>query len=211
MKILTLFFVLMAWTSSANACTCDWSRNFLELCTESDVVIKFKAMGYDDYEDIGGKSIPLTLQVEVLAVYKGLISSVEMQFLGDNGMLCRKYADHFKIGRDYYFQYDYPLGDELPILDICGEYDLLSDHEGIEGDEWQENSTAKMSHEEFMDTLEEKLSDSASASYYPLANLNDGSARTYSDALLYSLFGVLILLIAFFVRVLNKSRRSAMA
>jgi hypothetical protein len=206
MKIVSLFFAFSLWAINANACKCDWSRNFLELCSESDVVIKFEAKGYEDYQEMGSESTPLTLVVEVVEVYKGLISGVEMRFSGNDGTLCRKYADHFKIGRDYYFQYNYPTEGQNPILDICGEYALLLDYDGVEGDEYQENSTPKMTEEEFLTALEENLGDAASPSNRPSSNLNDGTARTFSDALLYTLFGVLILLLALFGRVLYKSR-----
>ncbi|MDG1913181.1 MAG: hypothetical protein P8I55_01160 [Crocinitomix sp.] len=206
MKIISLFFVFSLWTLSANGCGCDWSRNFLELCSESDAVIKFKVKGYEDYQEMGSESNPLTSVVEVLAVYKGLISGEEMRFSGNDGTLCRKFARDFKIGRDYYFQYNYPNDGETPILDLCGEYALLSDYDGVQGDEYQENSTPKMTEEEFMTALEENLGESASASNRPSSNLNDGTARTFSDALLYSLFGVLILLLALFGRVLYRSR-----
>lgn len=194
------------WTVNANACSCDWSRNFLDLCTESDVVVQFHVKGYADYEMIGSESVPRTLVVEINQVYKGLIPSIEMRFSGDDGTLCRKYVKHFNIGGDYYFQYNNPTGIEIPILDICGEYDLLIDNDVVAGDEFQENSTQKMTSDEFQDALEDQLGDLANPSFYPLSNLNDGTARTYSNALLYTLFGVLVLLIAFFVRVLNKSR-----
>ena len=206
MKIVPLFFVFMLWTVSANACTCDWSRNFYDLCTESDVIVKFNVKDYDDYETVGGKSIPLTIVVEVLQVYKGMIPSVEMRFSGDDGLQCRKYAEHFKIGRDYYFQYNYPKEDEAPILDICGEYDLLIDNDVVQGDEYQENSTPKMSPDEFMEGLEENLGDLINPSFLPLSNLDDGTARTYSDVLLYSLFGILLLLFILLGRILIKTK-----
>ncbi|NOQ71868.1 MAG: hypothetical protein GQ574_07700 [Crocinitomix sp.] len=209
MKILSLFFVLSLWTFSANACTCDWSRNFLELCTESDVVLKFKAQGYEDYDKTGIADKPFTLVVEILEVYKGQIPSLEMRFEGDNGMLCRKYADHFKIGREYFFQYNYPETDKLPILDICGEFDLLITGENVQGSEWQDNSTPKMTLDEFEDELETELADLLNPSYRPLSNFNDGTARGYSDFLLFFLFGVFALLLFLFVRVLVRSRPTA--
>ncbi len=211
MKILSLFFVLILWTFSANACTCDWSSNFFELCKESDVVLKFKAQGYEEYDKTNVNDRPFVLVVEILEVYKGLISGVEMRFEGDDGMQCRKYADHFKIGREYFFQYNYPVENELPILDICGEFDLLIDGDDVAGSEWQENSTPKMTLDEFEDELETLLDTSLNATYRPLSNLNDGSARTYSDWLIYSLFGVLALLLPLFVRILAKSRAAVNA
>ncbi|MFT5819195.1 MAG: hypothetical protein ACI8ZM_000418 [Crocinitomix sp.] len=209
MKILSLFFVLIMWTFSANACTCDWSSNFFELCPTSDVVLKFKVQGYEDYDKTGIPDKPFTLVVEVLDVYKGQISGVEMKFEGDNGILCRKYVDDFKIGREYFFQYNYPVGEELPILDICGEFDLLITGDNVQGSEWQSNSTPKMTLDEFEDELEIRLDDLLNPSYIPLSNLDDGTARGYSDWLLFSLFGVLGALLFFFVRILRKSRVKA--
>jgi hypothetical protein len=206
MKVLSLIFVLMTWSYTATACTCDWSSNFFQLCAKSDVVLKFKVQGYEDYDKTDAADRPLTLVVEILEVYKGLISGTEMRFEGDNGTFCRKFVDQFKIGREYYFQYNYPVADELPILNICGEYDVLITGDNAQGSEWQENSTAKMTLDAFEDSLESKMDGSLNASYLPYSNFNGGTARTYSDWLIYTLFGVLGLLLFVFVRILAKSR-----
>jgi hypothetical protein len=129
-----------------------------------------------------------------------------MRFEGDDGNLCRKYADYFKIEREYFFQYHYPKAGELPILDICGEFDLLITVDNVQGNEWQNNSTPKMTLEVFEDSLETKIGDSLNPSYRPTSNFNDGTARGYSDLLLYTLFAIFGLLLFLFVRVLYKSR-----
>jgi hypothetical protein len=206
MKIIGLFFAFTLWSINTNACTCDWSSNFFELCSQSDVVVKFKVKDYEDFDKTGAADKPYTLVVNILEVYKGQIPAVEMRFEGDNGMLCRKYADHFKIEREYFFQYNYPKGDELPILDICGEFDLVITGENVQGNEWQNNSTPKMTLDQFEDSLELKIGDQLNPSYRPLSNFNDGTARGYSDLLLYVLFGVFGLLLFLFVRLLYKSR-----
>lgn len=211
MKFLILCFSLSVFGLQSVACTCDWSSNFLELCTSSDVVLKFKATGYEDFDKTAVPDKAFTLVVEILEVYKGQISGVEMRFEGDDGMLCRKYADHFKIGREYFFQYKYPAKGGMPILDICGEYDLLITGNNVQGSEWQNNSTPKMTLDEFEDSLETNMGDLLNPSYLPLSNLNDGTARGYSDLLLFTLFGVLAALLFLFVRVLVKSRVSLKA
>lgn len=101
----TLTFFVIA---SANACSCDWSGSFIDLCAKADVVAKIKVLRFEDYyesefHEEGG--VPLTLVAEAISIYKGKIKSTELRFSGDGGISCLKYVEEFNIEKGNKFKW----------------------------------------------------------------------------------------------------------
>ncbi|WP_106792874.1 hypothetical protein [Aquimarina sp. Aq78] len=105
LKYIALFAIGL-YSSQVIACDCDCKGD----CSFSSVstggfVAMVKVIEYSEfleYEDDGKlKKMPLAMKVEVIKKYKGEDTRKVIQIWGDNGMLCRPYTDHFKIGNHY--------------------------------------------------------------------------------------------------------------
>lgn len=101
MKIIaTLLFSLLI-TASAIACDCDQNAPFLSAARNSKLVALVKVKKYLSYAEIYAKQEPMSMEVEIVEVFKGAEARKKITVWGDNGMLCRPYLSKFSKG-DYY-------------------------------------------------------------------------------------------------------------
>ena len=134
--ILTLSFLLAGHL--IYACDCGSQGEFLTVAPKSEFVALVKVTKYLSFKDIYDKQTPMSMEVEVLEVYKGKETRKTLTVWGDNGILCRPYLSQFDTGKYYVIAFykasDGSKGhvhqDERPTdyaISICGDYWLGAD------------------------------------------------------------------------------------
>jgi len=94
-----------------------------------------KVNKYLTYKDIYDKPMPMSMEVEVIEIFKGKETRKTIIVWGDNGILCRPYLNRFQVGKYYVIAFS-QAGDrtrENPeketdyAISICGDYWLSAD------------------------------------------------------------------------------------
>lgn len=98
-SILVLFFLTI--TSKAFTCDCDSLGSFLTVAPQTDMVALVKVKSYLTYKDMYGAVIPMSMEVEIIEVYKGTEIRKTVTIWGDNGSQCRPYLSIFKPDQYY--------------------------------------------------------------------------------------------------------------
>ena len=137
---LRLLFTLFLFVSahSAIACSCGSAGEFLTVAPRSGFVALVKVTKYTSFKSIYDKQIPMSMEVEVIDVYKGVETRKTITVWGDNGWLCRPYLSQFDTGRYYVIAFHqasdgskgYVHTNEKPTdyaISICGDYWLSAD------------------------------------------------------------------------------------
>lgn len=136
--LLSMFCFLSAMTS-AFACSCDYQGSFIKISQYTPLVALVKVSKYLSFKDIHSSSTPtktpMSMEVEIIEIYKGKESRKTVTVWGDNGILCRPYLSEFKEGQYYVIAF-YKAGsgrggtDEKDTdysISICGAYWLKVD------------------------------------------------------------------------------------
>jgi hypothetical protein len=140
MKQLTIFITLFFLTIGQNtfACDCESQGEFLKVAPKSKFVALVKVTKFLSYKDIYKDKTPMSMEIEVIETYKGTETRKTLTVWGDNGVLCRPYLSHFKVGQYYVIAF-YQGSDgskghvhekETPndyVISICGDYWLKAD------------------------------------------------------------------------------------
>ncbi|MBC7447817.1 MAG: hypothetical protein H7330_07130 [Hymenobacteraceae bacterium] len=130
--------LLFVATHAAFACDCDYGGEFLKVARASEFVALVKMTRYLRFDSTFRRPMPLSMEVEVIDVYKGKETRKTVTVWGNNGMLCRPYLSNFDTGKHYFIAFDkaddgskgYVHKNERPTdytISVCGEYWLTAD------------------------------------------------------------------------------------
>ncbi len=130
--------LLFVATHAAFACDCDYGGEFLRVARASEFVALVKMTRYLQFDSTFRRPMPLSMEVEVIDVYKGKETRKKLTVWGDNGMLCRPYLSNFDAGKHYLIAFDKAYDgskgsvhkNERPTdyeISNCGEYWLTAD------------------------------------------------------------------------------------
>lgn len=150
-RLILVLFVQFVFSTKILACSCGYLGPFMETAKYTSLVALVKVTKYLTFKDIYDKKIPMSMEVEILEVYKGVEKRTKITVWGDNGILCRPYLSRFKEGRYYVIAFDTGRyggshSDEKDTdyaISICGEYWLNVNFEKSEatGDIDSKNKT----------------------------------------------------------------------
>ncbi len=137
LKFILVIFLLTIGQATF-ACDCDSQGEFLKVAPKTEFVALVKVTKYLTFKDIYGKQTPMSMEVEVIDVYKGTETRKTITVWGDNGILCRPYLSQFDTGKYYVIAFykgsDGTKGhvhkDEKTTdysISICGAYWLKAD------------------------------------------------------------------------------------
>ena len=88
--------------SRSYACSCGYGGSFVKMAAKTEFVALVKVSKYlSVVSGIEGKAIPVSMEVEIVDIYKGSETRKKITVWGDNGMLCRPYITSFKEGNYY--------------------------------------------------------------------------------------------------------------
>jgi len=139
-KIIFISAFFMFAVSHVFACDCDSQGQFLTVASKSELVALVKVTKYLTFKEIYDKQTPMSMEVEVIEVYKGKESRKTFIVWGDNGALCRPYLSQFDTGKYYVIAF-YKGVDGSKVhghkdekttdysISICGDYWLQADIE----------------------------------------------------------------------------------
>ena len=129
LTIFTAFIIFSTISTYACDCECPDDCSFNVISNTHNFVALVKVISYDDYlehEIIGyDDRMPYSMTVEIIKKYKGSESKKTIKIWGDNGMLCRPYIVHFKIG-EFYLIAPRMLGDYKMEIESPNDYDFFS-------------------------------------------------------------------------------------
>jgi len=143
MRQFTLLLTFFALTTSLRtlACDCSSQGEFLKVAPKTKLVALIKVTRYLTFKDVYDEPTPMSMEVEVIDIYKGQETRKTITVWGDNGALCRPYLSRFDIGKYYVIAFD-EGSDKTAInankdekktdyaISICGDYWLVADSEG---------------------------------------------------------------------------------
>jgi hypothetical protein len=128
-SILALFF-LLTFSEKLIACDCDSIAPFLTVAPRTDMVALVKVKSFLSYQDMFGAIIPMSMEVEIIEVYKGKETRKTIIVWGSNGSQCRPYLSRFKL--DQYYVIAFNKGDarfgqagetaEDYNISVCGDF-----------------------------------------------------------------------------------------
>jgi hypothetical protein len=136
--IFILTFSLLTITPKIYSCDCDYQGTFLKVARKSSFVAIIKVNRYLTFKSINDKSIPLSIEVEVIRSILGNELRDTIIVWGDNGKLCRPYLNQFEVGKYYAIAFQKLLDPLLEnvnnkqndyYISNCGDYWLTVDFE----------------------------------------------------------------------------------
>jgi len=95
--ILTILIVL--FSQITKGCDCDYEGNFLKVAPRANLIALVKVKNYLSYEKINNELTPMSMEVEIVEVYKGKEVRKNIIIWGDNGVLCRPYISQFDTAK----------------------------------------------------------------------------------------------------------------
>ena len=96
MNRILLFGFLVCIATKNFACDCEYQGSFLKMSEHTPLVAMIKVTKYLTFKEIYDVKTPLSMEVELIEVYKGSESRKLVTVWGDNGILCRPYLSEFK-------------------------------------------------------------------------------------------------------------------
>jgi len=99
--IYILIIFLSTHSFKSFACDCDSQGEFLKVAPKSEFVALVKVTKYLTFKDIFDKQTPMSMEVEIIEIYKGKETRKIIVVWGDNGILCRPYLSQFDTGKYY--------------------------------------------------------------------------------------------------------------
>jgi len=94
-----MFLVTMA--NVTFACDCNYQGGFMIVAPITEFIALVKVTKHLTYKDIYDQQIPMSMEVEIIEVYKGTETRKTVTVWGDNGALCRPYLSQFAAGKYY--------------------------------------------------------------------------------------------------------------
>jgi hypothetical protein len=133
--IITFIAVYLLATPAVLACNCDYQGSFMKMIQRTPLVAVVKVTKYLTFKEIYYVKTPMSMEVEIVEVYKGKENRKTVIVWGDIGNFCRPYLSEFKEGQYYVIAFEkgrYGGGhpDEKDTdysISICGTYWLTVD------------------------------------------------------------------------------------
>jgi len=127
--LLTFFFF---FTVRGFACDCEDQGNFIQVAPKSDLVAYIRIKKFLTFKDINEEKTPMSMDAEVIEVFKGKEVRKNIIIWGDNGIMCRPYLSRFKEGELYVIAFhssnkDHGHKNEKNtdyFISVCGTYYL---------------------------------------------------------------------------------------
>lgn len=88
------------------ACDCGYSGSFLKMSKRTPLVALVKVTKYLTFKDIYNSPTPMSMEVEIIDIFKGKETRKTITVWGDIGNLCRPYLSNFKKGQYYVIAFD---------------------------------------------------------------------------------------------------------
>lgn len=101
MKTIIILLISLLINASAIACDCDQNNPFISSARSAKLVALVKVKKFLSYAEIYAKQEPMSMEVEIVEVFKGNETRKKITVWGDNGMLCRPYLSRFNKGEYY--------------------------------------------------------------------------------------------------------------
>ena len=121
-----IFIFILMLSHKAFACDCESLGAFLKVASETEFVALVKVTRYLTFKDIDGKRTPMSMEVEIIDIYKGKETRKTIIVWGDNGALCRPYLSRFNQGQYYVIAF-YKCKTDDYFISNCGDYWLNAD------------------------------------------------------------------------------------
>jgi len=102
--ILTIF--LLTFGQTILACDCDSQGEFLTVAPKTKLVALVKVTKYLTFKNIYEEKTPMSMEVEIIEVYRGKETRKIVVVWGDIGNLCRPYLSRFDVGKFYVIAFD---------------------------------------------------------------------------------------------------------
>lgn len=140
MKKLLIIAILLSAFSKGYSCSCHNEWSFDETFALSELTALVKVNQFLVYKDIYGSSVPMSMEVEIIEIFKGEESRKKIVVWGDNGFRCRPYLGVFNTDSYYiisFFQagdtsssdrFDYGERPTDYTISSCGEFWLNFDY-----------------------------------------------------------------------------------
>lgn len=128
--------ILFLIAQTAPACQCDYRGPFLKMSKHTPLVALVKVTKHLSFKNIYDVKTPMSMEVEIVEVYKGNESRKTITVWGDNGILCRPYLSEFKE-QEYFVIAFYKSGsfrgndgekESDYFISVCGAYWLNVDY-----------------------------------------------------------------------------------
>jgi hypothetical protein len=104
--VVILVFIILTVPQTIFACDCDSQGAFLTVAPKAEMVALVKINRYLTFKDIYDNPTPMSMEVEIIDIYKGKETRKIITVWGDNGSLCRPYLSLFEIGKYYVIAFD---------------------------------------------------------------------------------------------------------
>jgi hypothetical protein len=104
-RIIFLTIFILTISKKALPCDCISEGEFLKVAPKSNFVSLIKVTKYLTFIDIEGTQMPMSMEVEIIDIYKGKETKKRVVVWGDNGIQCRPYLSKFKPG-EYWLNAD---------------------------------------------------------------------------------------------------------
>lgn len=133
-----ILIILLATLSKITfACDCESKGAFLKVAPTTEFVALVKVTKYLTFKNIYNKQTPISMEVEVIEIYKGTETRKSIIVWGDNGILCRPYLSQFDTDKYYVIAFhknpENTKGEEIKekatdyYISSCGDYWLNAD------------------------------------------------------------------------------------
>jgi hypothetical protein len=132
LKFILILFLLTIGQATF-ACDCGSQGDFLKVAPKTELVALVKITKYLTFKDIYEERTPMSMEAEIIEIYKGTETRKTIIVWGDNGILCRPYLSRFDEGKYYVIAF-YKGEDGLKghvhknekttdyFISVCGDY-----------------------------------------------------------------------------------------
>lgn len=176
--ILGLILLFFTTTKSAVACSCGDNGEFMTVAPKSSLVALVQVTKYLTFSNIYGSQTPMSMEVQIVDIYKGNEERKIITVWGDNGILCRPYLGRFDTTKYYVIAFQQGSStrghqnekETDYAISICGTYWLTADIT---------NNTASGSVSADLSII--KLSDLKQQIHHNIDNLSDLKSQDYKE------------------------------
>jgi len=104
--IITSIAVYLLTAPTVLACDCEYQGSFMKMTQRTPLVAVVKVIKYLTFKEIYYVKTPMSMEVEIVEIYKGKEDRKTVIVWGDIGYLCRPYLSEFKEGQYYAIAFD---------------------------------------------------------------------------------------------------------